>query len=381
MDSGADLLGGEEVALGEGADAGEAVRVLLVRPALRERGVEQRTDALGVGCAAGCSLLMPRRAALTARPRMRYCPEPVRSTVPGVRRRCARPSRCAAARAWESWLTSWYASCGSSGPAARMFAQRGGVGKPLVDDVDEVVVLDGVEDLDEARVAEKGGGAGCGEHRAGAVVARGKDVDADGAAQFLVDCTPTAESVQTGDALLQAVPPGELVAAVQLGRSGRRRRWPRRSADTPASGASAGTPSGPFSLSGSTWPMIAVSLSLSWVPPVASASVLASSGGRLLLRSVRSAVGAGLVHPGDESLVLAAVLSHADGSCTPFRHRRSCLPNSLQPLCETARQLCPQSDAMHDTQWPQMVVPSAPESGTHHTDHGCHLRDPHPLRS
>ncbi len=38
--------------------------------------------------------------------------------------------------------------------------QLGGVGQPFVDDVDEVVLLDGVEDLDEARIAQQRRGAG-----------------------------------------------------------------------------------------------------------------------------------------------------------------------------------------------------------------------------
>ena len=87
-----------------------------------------------------------------------------------------------------------------------------------MDDVDEVVLLDGVEDLDEARVAQQRGGAGRGQHGTGPSVVRGQDVDADGATKLLVDGTPTAETVQTGDALLEAVASGEFVTAVQLGR-------------------------------------------------------------------------------------------------------------------------------------------------------------------
>ena len=94
--------------------------------------------------------------------------------------------------------------------------ELGGVGQPLVDDVDEVVLLDGVEDLHEAGVAEQRRGAGGGQHRPGPRVVGGQDVDADGAAQLLVDRTPAAESVQTGDALLEPVASGELVAAVQF---------------------------------------------------------------------------------------------------------------------------------------------------------------------
>lgn len=60
-----------------------------------------------VSARCGVSLVMPRRAAFTARPRMRYWPVEVRSIALGVSRRCASPSRWAAAMAWETWLTSW----------------------------------------------------------------------------------------------------------------------------------------------------------------------------------------------------------------------------------------------------------------------------------
>src|SRR5690606_39521401 len=83
--------------------------------------------------------------------------------------------------------------------------QLGGVGEPFVYDVDDVVLLDGVQDLDEAGVAQQGGGACRGQDGAGPCVVRGQDVRPDGAAELLVHGTPTAESVQTGDALLEAV--------------------------------------------------------------------------------------------------------------------------------------------------------------------------------
>ena len=102
-------------------------------------------------------------------------------------------------------------------PGGEHSGQLDGVGKPLVHDVDEVVLLDGVEDLDEARVAEQRRGTGGGQHRPGARVVRGQDVHADGAAQLLVHGAPAAESVQTGDALFQTVPSGQFVAAVQFG--------------------------------------------------------------------------------------------------------------------------------------------------------------------
>jgi hypothetical protein len=46
----------------------------------------------------------------------------------------------------------------------------------------------------------------------------GQEMHADGAAEFLVHRTPTAEAVQTGDALLEAIAPGEFVTTVQFGR-------------------------------------------------------------------------------------------------------------------------------------------------------------------
>ena len=48
MYPGPDLLRRHERALGEGAHTGQAVRVLLVGPALGERGVQQRADGLRV---------------------------------------------------------------------------------------------------------------------------------------------------------------------------------------------------------------------------------------------------------------------------------------------------------------------------------------------
>lgn len=60
-----------------------------------------------VSARCGVSLVIPRRAAFTARPRMRYWPVEVRSIALGVSRRWERPSRWAAAIAWEIWVTSW----------------------------------------------------------------------------------------------------------------------------------------------------------------------------------------------------------------------------------------------------------------------------------
>lgn len=60
-----------------------------------------------VSARCGVSLVIPRRAAFTASPRIRYWPVEVRSMALGVRRRWARPSRCAAAMAWDTWVTSW----------------------------------------------------------------------------------------------------------------------------------------------------------------------------------------------------------------------------------------------------------------------------------
>lgn len=102
-------------------------------------------------------------------------------------------------------------------PRAEQRGELGGVRQPFVDDVDEVVLLHGVEDLHEAGVAEQGGGTGRGQHGAGSRVVGGEEMDAHRAAQFLIDGAPAAETVQTGDALLQPVSPGELVTAVQIG--------------------------------------------------------------------------------------------------------------------------------------------------------------------
>ncbi len=96
--------------------------------------------------------------------------------------------------------------------------QVGGVRQPLPDDVDQLALLDGVQDLDEARVAEQGGGLGRGQHLAGPLVAGGHQVDADGPAQLLVDGAPAAEGLGLGDALLQPVPVADHVAAAALRR-------------------------------------------------------------------------------------------------------------------------------------------------------------------
>ncbi len=71
------------------------------------RAAYRSAPIASVSVRCGCSLLIPRSAAITARPRMRYCPDSVRSTEPGLSLRWARPSRWAAAMAWETWLTSW----------------------------------------------------------------------------------------------------------------------------------------------------------------------------------------------------------------------------------------------------------------------------------
>ena len=55
----------------------------------------------------GLSTSMPRSAALTARPRTRHWPVEVRRTAPGLSRRWERPSRWAAAMAWEICWASW----------------------------------------------------------------------------------------------------------------------------------------------------------------------------------------------------------------------------------------------------------------------------------
>lgn len=49
---------------------------------------------------------------------------------------------------------------GFEGAGGQQRRQLGGVGEPFVDDVDDVVLLHGVQDLDEARVTEQRGGTG-----------------------------------------------------------------------------------------------------------------------------------------------------------------------------------------------------------------------------
>lgn len=151
-----------------------------------------------------------------------------------------------------------------------------------MDDIDEVVLLDGVEDLYEAWVAEKCRGAGRREYGAGPRVVGGEQMHADGAAQFLVDRTPAAETVQTGDALLESVASGELVTTVQFGRG------------------DGGFGALPFA-----------------------ARVRCG-----LLRRVlgfRRPVGRGLARLRGQRII-SAVVGHVDGSRATFRHRRSCLP-------------------------------------------------------
>jgi hypothetical protein len=182
------------------------------------------------------------------------------------------------------------------------------VRKPLVDDVDQVVLLDGVEDLNEARVAEECRGPRGGQHRAGPRMLRGKEVDPDGPAQFLVDGAPTAESVQTGDALLQTVASGEFVTAVQLR---------RHEGGLDALGL------------------------------VSRVGRLVGSGLLRVLLSFRHPVGRGLLRRvllGGQRLV-ATVVGHVDGSRATFRHRRSCLPircalSNSQANCAHSPVLC-----------------------------------------
>lgn len=183
-----------------------------------------------------------------------------------------------------------------------------------MDDVDEVALFHGVQDLHEARVSQQRRGAGSSQHRAGAGMVGGEQMNAHRAAKLLVDGTPAAESVQTGDALFEPIALGELVAAVQIGR---RRDGIR-----------------------------------SLLPTVRALRARA----RCVLGLFRP-VGRGLVRLGGQRLV-AAVIGHVDGSRATFRHRRSCLPIRCAMPASTAqsRQLCPHSGAMHDTRCQAMVV-------------------------
>ena len=149
---------------------------------------------------------------------MRYWPVEVRSTALGVQPQMGEALAVGGGHGLGDLADQLVGVVRLQRPGGEQRGELGGVGQPLVDDVDEVVLLDGVEDLDEAGVAEQRGGAGRRQHGAGPRVVGGQEVDADGAAQFLVDRTPTAETVQTGDALLEPVASGELVAAVQFGR-------------------------------------------------------------------------------------------------------------------------------------------------------------------
>lgn len=195
-------------------------------------------------------------------------------------------------------------------PVGEHRGELGGVRQPLMDHVDEVVLLDGVQDLDEPGVTQQRRGTGGGQHRPAPGVVGRQDVHADGAAQLLVDRTPAAESVQTGDALLEAVASGKLVAAVQF-------RWLG------------------FDRRGTLL--------------VGALGVFFPAGYLFGL----STVVRGLTRLGGQRFLTACV-SHVDGSRAPFRHRRSCLP--IRCRLNEPRQLCPQSATMHDTRWQSMVV-------------------------
>lgn len=259
----------------------QTVCVALVRPALGERGVQQGSDGLGVGAlrsvgtdAAQCGVDGQPADPPLARRRTQHrvgAQTKMGEALP-VRGRHGRRD-----------LTDHLVGVVHlQRPGGEESGQLGGVREPLVHDVDEVVVLDGVQYLDETGIAEQGGRTRRGQHGPGARVVRGEEVDSDGAAQLLVDGPPTAEAVQTGDALLEAVASGELVPAVQFG-------W-RGLAGFLARGV----------------PLCLVAV-------------------RVPLPVVGHPVGRGLVRLCGQRLIAAGVC-HVDGSCAPFRHRRSCLP-------------------------------------------------------
>lgn len=214
MDPRPHLVGGEQSdALGK---PGKTVGIDLVGPALCQCGIEQSADRFGV-----CAL----RA--------------IGGNAPqgGVHREATDPVLAGRAPQYrpggESQMCETLTVCGRHGlgdltdqligvvsihrACCQQGRELGGVGEPFVNDIDEVVLLDRVEDLHEARVAEQRGGPGRGQHGAGSWMIRGEQMDAHRAAQLLVDSTPAAEPVQTGDALLEAVTSGKFVATVQIG--------------------------------------------------------------------------------------------------------------------------------------------------------------------
>ncbi len=83
---------------------------------------------------------------------------------------------------------------------------EGDPGPPLVDDVDDAVLLGGVEHPQQVAVADQGGGAGGGEHRGGARVGVGEHVHGDVAGEDLVGGPPEAGTLGVVEQVLELEP-------------------------------------------------------------------------------------------------------------------------------------------------------------------------------
>ena len=138
---------------------GEAVGVVLVRPALGERGVQQGADRLGVGALgvlgadaaqrgvhgeAADAVLAGRRAQHRA----------------GRQPQMGQPLAVGGGHGLGDLADQLVGVVRLQRAGGEERGEFGGVRQPLVDDVDEVVLLDGVQDLDEPGVAQQRGGTG-----------------------------------------------------------------------------------------------------------------------------------------------------------------------------------------------------------------------------
>ncbi len=277
---------------------GEAVRVVLVGPALGEGGVEEGADGLGVG-ALGAVDVDAAEGGVDREAADAPLAGGGAQDGAGVEPEVGEALAVGGGHGLGDLLGQLVDVVRLQRPGGEQRGQLGGVRQPLVDHVDDLVLLDGVEDLDEARVAEERRRAGGGQHGAGARVLGRQQVDPDGAAEFLVHRSPAAETVQTGEALLQPVAPGEFVPAVQL--------W----------GRDRGGAARPIGL-------------------------LCALGCRIPLPGLP--VARGRARLGGQRFLTTGV-GHVDGSRAPIRHRRSCLPirctpYDAKPNCAHSRSLC-----------------------------------------
>lgn len=213
--AGAHLVGGDQTdVLGQ---PGQAVGVALVRPALGERRVQQGADGLRVGALWGLGTDAAQRRVHGEAADTPLTGRGAQDGV-GVQTQMGEALAVGGGHRGRHLADHLVGVVRLQRPWCEERGQLDGVGQPLVDDVDEVVLLDGVEDLDEPGIAEQGGGAGRCQDGTRPGVVRGQDVHADRATELLVHRAPAAESVQTGDAFLKPVASGEFVAAVQFGR-------------------------------------------------------------------------------------------------------------------------------------------------------------------